>query len=462
MRPFRTSWPGSAALAVTTILLLVVAVALLTGCELPALGSTPTPGTAEDTPVPPEEPTPTALEASAGTVEATQPAPDPGAGGITLTVWTMDAFSPTQEITSGQILVEQVASFEEANPEVRIQFVLKKPYGKGGILDYLLTTEAVVPALLPDVVFIDGDELQAAVQAGVVQPLDDLVSPELVADLYPFARLACTFDGRLYGLQFQADLDHLVYNTGQLTIAPRSWPGVLSNPGPYVFPAGGQAGLVNDDFLIQYLAVRQWPPDGSSSEPFLEEDSLTAVLQYYQDGVSRGVFPAEILSYHSTDDAWQDYVAGEATLVHVSAHRYLADREAVSNSAMAPIPAIDGAGVPISRGWVLALVATDPARQSMAVEFMTQLMSPETNASWNEAANYLPTRQAALADRDEAPVAEDSAIRFARQQLQIAQPRPRFPKYTQVAAALQKAVQDVVTGAATPEEAAAQAVDSSQ
>jgi ABC-type glycerol-3-phosphate transport system substrate-binding protein len=457
-------------LAATTILLLVVAVALLTGCELPALGSTPTPGRAEDTPAPPEAPTGTAPEApagtapepSAGTVEATQPAPDPGAGGITLTVWTTEAFSPTQEITSGQILVEQVARFEEANPEVRIQFVLKKPYGKGGMLDYLLTTEAVVPALLPDVVFIDGDELQAAVQAGVVQPLDDLVSPELVADLYPFARLVCTFDGQLYGLQFQADLDHLVYNTGQLTIAPRSWPGVLSNPGPYVFPAGGQAGLVNDDFLIQYLAVRQWLPDGSSGEPFLEEDSLTAVLQYYQDGVTRGVFPAEILSYHSTDDAWQDYVAGGATLAHVSAHRYLADREAVSNSAMAPITAIDGAGAPISRGWVLALVATDPARQSMAAEFMTQLMSPETNSSWNEAANYLPTRQAALADGDEAAEAEDSAIRFVRQQLQMAQPRPRFPKYTQVAAALQKAVQEVVTGAATPEEAAAQAIDSVQ
>lgn len=464
MQPVRGPWLGRAALAVSIILLLVIATALLTGCEWPASGSTPVPGTATeppgeaDTPGPPEEPTSTVPAAAAGTAEATLPAP--GAGGMTLTVWTTEAFSPTQALTSGQILVEQVALFEEAHPEDRIQFVLKKPYGKGGMLDYLLTTEAVVPGLLPDVVFIDADELQPAVQAGAVQPLDDLVSPELVADLYPFARLACTVDGRLYGLQFQADVDHLVYNTGKLTIAPRSWPGVLSNPGPYLFPAGGQAGLVNDDFLIQYLAVRQWPADGSSSEPFLEVDSLTAVLQYYQDGVSRGVFPAEILSYHSTDDAWRDYLVGNAALAHVSAHRYLADREAVSNSSMAPIPAIDGAAAPISRGWVLALVASDPARQSVAVEFMTQLMSPETNAAWNEAANYLPTRQAALAV--EAAVAEDSTTRFAGQQLQMAQPRPRLPKYTQVAAALQQAVQEVVTGAATPEEAAARAVDSGQ
>jgi ABC-type glycerol-3-phosphate transport system substrate-binding protein len=450
MEPFRRPWPGTVALAITTILLLLIAGALLTGCELPSFPSTPAPGVATDTPGPAEEPT-------VRPTEAAEPTPIvPSA--ITLTVWTTEAFSPTQAITSGQILAQQVASFEESNPDVRLQFVLKKPYGKGGILDYLLTTEAVVPTLLPDMVFIDSDELNAAVQAEVVQPLDDLVSPELVADLYPFARLACTVDGGLYGLQFQSDLDHLVYNTGKLTVPPRSWPGVLSNPGPYIFPAGGQAGLVNDDFLIQYVAVREWPADNSSDEPFLEADSLTAVLQFYQDGVSTGVFPTEILNYHSTDDSWQDYLAGEATLTHVSAHTYLAEQEQVSSSAIAPIPAIDGAGAPISRGWVLALVTSEPVRQSLAVEFMVQLMSPETNASWNEVANYLPTRQAALAGWDE----EDSYTRFASQQLQMAQPRPRLPNYTQVAAALQEAVQDIVTGAATPEEAAAQIIEKAQ
>ena len=137
--------------------------------------------------------------------------------------------------------------------------MLKKPYGKGGILDFLLTTSSVVPELLPDLVLIDVDELDAAVQAGLVQPLDDLLPGELQADLYAFARQANTLDGRLYGLQIRADLDHLVYNTGRMTIPPRSWPGVLSNPGPYIFPAGGQSGLVNDAFLAQYLAARAEP-----------------------------------------------------------------------------------------------------------------------------------------------------------------------------------------------------------
>jgi multiple sugar transport system substrate-binding protein len=351
------------------------------------------------------------------------------------------------------ILAEQVALFEQANPDVRLDFVLKKPSGKGGILDFLLTTSAVVPDLLPDLALIDVDQLEVAVQAGLVQPLGDLLAADLQTDLHPFAREANTFDSRLYGLQVWADLDHLVYNIGKMTIPPRSWPGVLSNPGPYIFPAGGQSGLVNDAFLIQYLAVRGEP---AADEPFLQEEALTAVLQFYQDGLSRGIFPAGMVNYHSTDDCWRDYVAGRAALTQVSAHRYLAERAGLSGSAPAAIPAANGPGAPIARGWSLALITADPARQSLAVQFMAQILAPDVSAAWTRAAGYLPTCQAALANWDQA----DAYSRFLGQQLEAARPRPRLANYAQVAAALQDAVEAVLSGSATPEEAAATAVAS--
>jgi multiple sugar transport system substrate-binding protein len=433
----------------TLLLLLGAGAVLLCGCDPDSTEPTPLPEATAETPGPPPEMTPLPT----GEIDVTLPAPPVSK----LTIWTTEAFSPTQTITSGRILAEQVAIFEAAHPEVQIEFVAKKPYGKGGVLDYLLTTQSVVPALLPDLVFLDIDELGTAAQAGVVQPLNDLVPPELIADLYLFAREAGTVDGLLYGLQFQANLDHLAYNTGRLAIPPRSWPGVLSSTGPYIFPAGGQSGLVNDGFLVQYLAVRPWPAQ-NPEEPFLQEDNLTAVLQYYNDGVTRGVFPADVLSYHTTDDCWRDYLANEAVLTNVSAHRYLTDGDQRPSTAMAPIPAINGPGAAISRGWAQALVSTDAARQSLALEFMTQLMSPEALGDWNLAGGYLPTRKAALDRWDE----EDSYTRFASQLLETAQPRPRISNYTQVAAALQKAIEEVITGAATPEEAAAQAIEETQ
>ena len=436
-------------LSIALLLLLGAAAAVLTGCDLASIQPTPPPETTADTPVPPSDLTPVPTDQVDG--EPTTPAV------ITLTVWTTEVFTPTQVITSGRILADQATSFEAANPDVQLDFILKKPQGKGGILDFLLTTQAVVPSLLPDLVFLEMGELGAAVQAGVVQPLDDLVPAELVEDLYPFAKEAGTVDGQLYALQFQANLDHLAYNTGRLAVPPRSWPGVLSSPGPYIFPAGGQAGLVNDDFFIQYLAVRTWPA-ASADEPFLQKDSLIAVLQYYKDGVTRGVFPTDITGYHTTDDCWRDYLAGEANLTHVSAHRYLTDGDRRPSTAMAPVPAINGPGAAISRGWALALVSTDTTRQSLAVEFMAQLMSPETVGTWNLTAGYLPTRQAALVSWGE----EDSYARFASQLLQAARPRPRIANYTQLAAALQIAIESVISGAATPEEAADQVIENTQ
>ncbi len=409
---------------------------------------------------PPEAPgTPTQAAAVTEPVaEATRPpvSSPPAPTVVSLTVWTTEAFSPTTVMTSGLILAQEVAAFEAEHPELEVNLVLKKPYGKGGMLDYLLTTAAVVPDLLPDLAIVDVDDLPAVVQGDVVQPLDELLPPDLVADLYSFARRGATFDGGLMGVQFQADLDHLVYNTGELTVPPRSWPGVLSNQGPYIFPAGGQGGLVNDDFLIQYLAVRPWPAATGAAADFLEEESLAAVLQFYQDGVTRGVFPAGIVNYHDTEASWVDYVAGEAALTHVSARRYLADRAELDSSAVAPIPSISGAAPAIGRGWALVLVTSDPARQAPAVDLMVRLMDPTINAAWNLAAGTLPTRRSVLAESDTL----DSYARFIHQQLLAAQPRPRLPNYAQVAAALQDAVEAVVAGTQSPEEAAAQVMAS--
>jgi multiple sugar transport system substrate-binding protein len=436
-------------LPIVPMLLLGLAVVLLASCDLSP--SRPTAPDAEptETPATPDEP-----EATPDSADATPQAPT----AITLTIWTTEAFSPTESITTGRILAQQVALFEESHPDVRVRFVPKKAYGQGGLLDYLQNTATVVPDLLPDLVFIDVDELGIAVDAEVAQPLDDLVSPDLVADLYPFARQAATFDGRLYGLQFQADLEHLVYDTGKVTIPPSSWPGVLSNPEIYTFPAGGAAGLVNDAFVIQYLGVRAPTAELGPEDPFLDEDSLVAVLGYYQDGSSRGIFPAEILSYHSTEEVWHDYLDGQAALAQVNAHEFLIDRGELQSSAVAPIPGISGPVGGIGQGWALSLITPDPARQTAAVDFMTQLMAPEVNAAWNHAASYLPTRQEALAHWDEA----DSYTLFIQEGLAAARPRPKLSHYAQVAGVLQQAVEKVLTGEATPEEAAAEVMENAQ
>ncbi len=436
-------WPG---ILIAILLLSATVIALLASCSILPTQTAEQPELATGTPAIPQ---PTSAPTDAAS-------PEPSV--ITLTIWTTEAFSPTLVVTSGLILSQEAAAFEAAHPDTQLQFVVKKPHGKGGILDFLLNTQAVVPELLPDLVIMDVDELHTAVQADLAQSLDELLPADLVSDLYPFARDAATFDGHLYGLQIQADLEHLAYDTGKMAVPPSSWPGVLSNPGPYTFPAGGQAGQVNDAFLIQYLSLRPWPSKDNPDAPFLDAESLTAVLQYYQDGASRGIFPADILDYHTTDESWRDYLEGQAAMTHVSAHQYLEDGDLSPGSAAASIPAINGGAPAISQGWDLVLIATEPAHQAAAIDWMVRLMSPETNAALNRATSYLPTRQAALVRWDRG----DSYTPFAHQQLQTVQPRPAIPNYALTAGILQQAVEDVLAGSATPEEAASRAIESAQ
>lgn len=426
--------------------------ATLVACQQEG-GRTPQPGGTP--PVATESPEPQTM---AEPVEATPNA----APIVTLTVWTTEAFSPTQAITTGQILAQQLAIFQAAQPQARVQFVLKKPYGKTGILDYLLTTATVVPEMLPDLVVIDVDELDDAVQAELVQPLDELLPADLMADLFPFASEACTLDGRLYGLQFEADLDHLVYNS-QVPSPPHTWGALLNQEAELLLPAGGQSGLVNDIFWGQYLAVQaQTSQGGSAAEegPILDEDSLIAVLQFYRDCTVQRILPPATVDYHTTDECWADFLAGQAAMSVVSAHRYLADGSEDASSIPAAIPAIDGPAAAISRGWALALISQDPDRQAVAVRFLVQWMTPEINAVWNQAALTLPTRQAALALWAQ-PVS-DRYVDFIGQQLVTARPRPRLGGDPKVAAALQGAVEAVMSGALTPEEAAAQVMDNVQ
>ena len=121
--------------------------------------------------------TPTAvISPTAETVGEVVP-PDPAT--ITLTMWTTEAFSPLQDDAGSQILKKQVADFSARHPQAAVNFVLKKPYGEGGISNFLQTTSAVVPQALPDLAIIDVEELPKLAALGLLRPLDSLVSSGL-------------------------------------------------------------------------------------------------------------------------------------------------------------------------------------------------------------------------------------------------------------------------------------------
>ncbi len=381
------------------------------------------------------------------------PATQPASEIITLTVWTIPRFAPSDDGPGGRIIAAQVEAFNKAYPNYRLDWVTRQPAGSGGVIDFLLVAHEAAPGILPDVAVLDTRELGAAIRAGVLQPLDGVISDSLKADLFPFARNAGSADDQWYAVPFEADIEHLIYNTGALDAAPLTWADVLSDGLPYAFPAGGESGRVNDMLLIQYLALggRLADQDGIST---LDEGPLTMALSFYADGRRNRVLAPTLLDAKSTADIVTLYISGTVALGNIRSDQFLARRPQLKASAFAGLPTWNGAVATMGRGRAFVLAAPDQQHIAAAKAFIEWFLDAERSAAWTRAVGRLPTRQAALALWGEG----DAYNTFVRWQLASAYTVPSLPEYDRTYLALQQAVRDVLSGGVTPAEAAKRAV----
>lgn len=425
---------------------------LITGCGPLARVFTSVP-TASPTPTvtaTPRSATPTAVPAT-----PTRSATPAKQRMITLTLWTVEALGPIGDVPGASELAAFIQAFEAAHPDIRVAVIRKKAYGKGGMLDFLTTTAAAVPSGLPDIAVLNTRELSVAVRKGLLQPLDGRVDDELAQDLVNAARLGGRVDETWYGLPFVADVEHLIYNTSLVSTPPATWTEVLSGTAQYLFPAGGetepsgQGNVVNDAFIIQYLAAGGRFVD-DNGRPIVDRLAVAQVLGFYADGIAAGIIPQNVLEYRNLDAVWPVYLSEEVAMANVSSWRYLANREGFRKSSFAPIPTRTGVTTTLADMWAYVMVTSDPQRQAAAWTLIRWLMDPQRLGMWALAAHRLPTRLSALPD-----TSEDAYLQFVTELLLQAQVRPRGPFYDRVGRLLQTAVEDVVNGSATAEEAAA-------
>jgi ABC-type glycerol-3-phosphate transport system substrate-binding protein len=132
--------------------------------------------------------------------------------------------------------------------------------------------------------------------------------------------------------------------------------------------------------------------------------------------------------------------------------------EADETMAAAPIPTRSGRPISIARGWVLAIVTEDPARQDFAMQLVDWLTASDHNALWTQAAGYLPVTRSALRLWE---VSEDERT-VLRGLLEAAMPPPRPVVMDAIGPPMQQALESLLNGRATPEEAAASAIEGVQ
>lgn len=409
--------------------------------------------------------TATAIAASATHTPSPTGAPTPNAtgdSGLTLIWWTPEFVSPQAAQPAGPLLAAQIATFEATQAgKVRVQSILKARYGKGGVLDFLRTAQPVAPNILPDVVAMDVTELEAAAAAGLLQPLEPLLDENLIAVLYPFARRAGTFDGRLLAVQFISDVDHVVYLPERIKVPPTTWADLLNGKLPYLFPAGspqpGSAGSPSESaqraIISQYRSASAVPVL-AGRELALEPDPLLQLFTFYKIGSETGILPPGAADLPDVEAVWNIFTQNRTPMAYVNARRYLAERDTLKFSGFAAAPGWSGPAQPIASGWALAIVTTDPARQRAAAALIAYLLAADNAGAWTRAAGWLPTSAEALAAWGENPYFD-----FLNEQLTDATSYPAGADYPQIAARLQKAASAVLKGESGPDEAVEAAIN---
>lgn len=430
------------------VFFLALALAALTAC-----GRSPSPAATGPVETPtPSAPSSTRLPVTPSPV-ITSPGPAPSF--ITLTVWGPEQFAPSESHPGGDVLQAQYQAFMSENPDVEVEYVLKAPYGEGGVLDFLLAASYAAPDVLPDVAIVDAFELGPLARAGITTPLQGLISEQLTEDLFPFARDACTFGGDLIALQFESDIEHLIYYTKALDQPPATWADLFASPISYTFPAGGEAGLVNDAFLIQYVAEGGQLVD-EEGRPALERSPVQRVLRLYDAVLKYDVSPERVLELSSLEECWQAYAEGNISMSHVSSWRYLTSHDLMQDTSFAALPTETGVTATMSRGWAFVIITQSPDRQAAAARLVEWLMTPHNLAEWSVATNHLPTRPSALRLTDW----PKDYVAFLEDQLENAFFRPSTPEFDRTARALQTAAEQVLRGQRAPREATSQLLNS--
>lgn len=370
---------------------------------------------------------------------------------ITLSLWVPEELDPYSEQPGAEALAQQLAEFRRVYPLLQVEITVKRAHGEGGLVRFLNTARDAAPSVLPDLVIVDAEDLETLAGANLIHPLDAFLTAD--ADPFPFAAELGQVDGRTYGIVIGAKIEHLVYRPALISSPPISWTQVLSISTPFLFPAGSNTGQVNDATLIQYLAAGGELTD-SEGRPRLDKEALASVLGFYRDCVTVGIVsPSTALNITDPDQAWGQFLAGAGGLAVTPSTRYWLDAD--ESIAAAPIPTRDGRPLTIARGWALALVTDDPLRQQAAMQLFDWLVAPERNAQWTQSAGYLPgTRSAFRLWR-----ISDAERTVWRSLMESAIPPPRAEVMATTGVAMQEAVEAVLTNQASPEEAAAQAVE---
>ncbi len=370
----------------------------------------------------------------------------------TLILWLPPAIS--QHAEAGTVVLnDQLLAYSANRPDLELRIEEKPVTGPGGILSYLRTGRNVAPAILPDLIALPADMLTEAAADKLIYPLDDLIHPTLIDDLFPAAQEMSQPGDQILGFPFALDgLTHLAYKNLPETPVFTNWAELIASGNSFVFPASGESGAV---LALQFYLAADGQLLNEAGQVSLETAPLVTALEQLSRGRNNGFISLQSSNLASADSAWQTFQSSSFNWVLTNSETYLAQRSAEFAPGFTAVPGPGTPLTPLVNGWAWAISTADPVRRARAAELLTTLVSADNLGQWSQASNLLPATQLAMAQWP----ADDGYTNFLRAELARAQRNP-MSQSSPLLTALEDAVFDVITLTESPQNAAQNAVQS--
>jgi multiple sugar transport system substrate-binding protein len=324
----------------------------------------------------------------------------------------------------------------------------------------------------PDCAMIDSSQLGLFKSAGVLSPMNAHFSQDQIADLFPFVRDAVTdADGNLLAWWWFTSLQVLYRDTSLVPDAPATWDD-LQAAALTTVAAGREGVLFNGgrwegtafDWLPNFWAQGGELVDAEGRPVFNQGDNrakMLAAITYYKDLVESGAAPSRVVTIINYDEFNAAAAAGTAGLFIGGNWQYgqlrgtlPADQFANWELSELPGPTPDQRATGTG-GWTIGAFSDDPTAVEICARIAYEIYATEGNAFQG----LLPTSAGIYDAYDAFDGPEYDAFAAA---LVNGVARPGAAIYPEISNQLQILLGDVLSGAATPEDAldaAAAAVD---
>ncbi|WP_426625898.1 extracellular solute-binding protein [Leifsonia sp. McL0607] len=376
-------------------------------------------------------------------------------------------------------------AFEKANPGMTINLVPIKAAENDYYTKLSLMNRAAATA--PDVMSEDTFLIRSDAQAGYLAPLDAYVSKwSDWSNFFDNAKDAGKGDdGKIYGIPTGTDTRALWYNKQIFAKAgiptpwePKTWDDVLAAAKkikatvPDVIPlnifsgkAAGEASAMQGFEMLLYGASEKGLYDDATgkwitgSKAFT--DALDVIKEVYQGGLGPGLEVTSDTNYQNTinnqlmpqgklainlDGSWSS-----GAWLPTGATPW---SEWNTVLGTAPMPTQHGQApgkISLSGGWTFSMGAKSQAKD-LAWKFITFLTDKQRSLDGNITTAGIPVRKDVAADPKY--TASNPTSEFFSSLVDVTKFRPATPDYPKISNGIQVAMESVMTGQASPAEAA--------